>query len=89
MSLPHTQPRDMLEIAQDEFIMKDKIKAFLADGPKSILEMSEALGYPTNEIMVWVAGMRRYAEVEEVGRPDVDGYFKYELKEQTNEESGE
>ncbi len=88
MIVPHTKPRDMLEIAQDEFIMKDRIAAVLADGPKSISELSEKLGYPTNEIMVWVAGMRRYAELEEVGRPDLDGYFKYELKEKT-EESGE
>jgi len=85
MSVPHTKPRNMLEIAQDEFIMKDRIAAVLADGPKSISELSEALGYPTNEIMVWVAGMRRYAELEEVGRPDLDGYFKYELKEKTEE----
>jgi len=88
MSLPHTKPRDMLEIAQDEFIMKDRIAKLLENGPMSIRELSDALGYPTNEVLVWVAGMRRYAEIEEVGRPDVDGYFKYELKEQTNE-SGE
>ncbi len=88
MIVPHTKPRDMLDIAQDEFVMKDRIAAVLADGPKSISELSEKLGYPTNEIMVWVAGMRRYAELEEVGRPDLDGYFKYELKEKT-EESGD
>ncbi len=88
MSLPHTKPRDMLEIAQDEFIMKDRIAELLADGPKTVKELSDSLGYPTNEVMVWVAGMRRYAELEEVGRPDVDGYFKYELKEKNNE-SGE
>jgi hypothetical protein len=68
--------------------MKDRIAKLLENGPMSIRELSDALGYPTNEVMVWVAGMRRYAEIEEVGRPDVDGYFKYELKEQTNE-SGE
>jgi hypothetical protein len=83
--MPHTKPRDMLEIAQDEFIMKDRIAAALADGPKSIKELSDELGSPTNEVMVWVAGMRRYAELEEIGRPDVDGYFKYELKEKTDE----
>lgn len=88
MIVPHTKPRDMLDIAQDEFVMKDRIAAVLADGPKSISELSEKLGYPTNEIMVWVAGMRRYLELEEVGRPDLDGYFKYELKEKT-EESGD
>jgi len=88
MSAIRTKPRSMLEIAQDEFIMKDHIAAFLADGPKSVAEIAEALAAPTNEVMVWLAGMRRYAEIEEVGRPDVDGYFKYELKEQS-EESGD
>ena len=29
--------------------------------------------------------MRRYGMIEETGRPDVDGYFKYEFKEQEEE----
>ncbi|MEN7974106.1 MAG: hypothetical protein ABFR47_09775, partial [Verrucomicrobiota bacterium] len=61
------------------------IADLLREGPKTIMELSEALGHPTNEVTVWLFGMRRYAEVEEVGRPDLDGYFKYELKEPEEE----
>ena len=73
-----TPLRSMLEIAQDEMIMKDRIAEVLREEPRTIPELAEILGYPTREITVWLFGMRRYGEVEEVGRPDVDGYFKYE-----------
>jgi hypothetical protein len=73
--------RDMREVMRDEMIMKDRISALLQDGTKSIPEISEALGAPNHETVCWVMAMRRYGMVEEVGRPDVDGYFKYEFKE--------
>ena len=72
--------RHMLDIAQDEMIMRDRIAAILAGGPMTIPELAEALGYPTREVTVWLFGMRRYGLVEEIGRADVDGYFQYELK---------
>ncbi len=82
-----TQPelRDMLEIAQDEFIMRDRILDILKDGPKTILEITEIMGYPSREVVIWLFGLRRYGFVEEVGRADLDGYFKYELKEEEPE----
>jgi len=75
---PHL--RHMLDIAQDEMIMRDRIAAVLAEGGKTIPELAETLGYSTREVTVWLFGMRRYGLVEEVGRADVDGYFHYELK---------
>lgn len=74
-----TRLRDMLDIAQDEMIMKDRIAGVLAEGPKTIPELAETLGSPTREVTVWLFGMRRYGTVEEIGRADVDGYFQYEL----------
>jgi len=70
----------MLDIAQDEMIMRDRIADALAGGTKTIPELAEALGYTPREVTVWLFGMRRYGLVEEVGRADVDGYFHYELK---------
>jgi predicted ArsR family transcriptional regulator len=88
MSKPQAPLRDMLEIAQDEFIMRDRIRDILKkEGPKAILELAEILDYPPREVTVWLFGLRRYGEVEEVGRPDVDGYFKYEYLEKQEEES--
>jgi len=85
MSTTPTSPRSMLEIAQDEFIMKDRIAAALREEHRTIPELAEVLGYPTTEVTVWLFGMRRYGEVEEVGRPDVDGYFKYEWKDKSED----
>ena len=74
-----TRLRDMLDIAQDEMIMRDRIADILEQGPKTIPEIAETLGCPSREVTVWLFGMRRYGLVEVVGRADVDGYFQYEL----------
>ncbi len=71
--------RDMLDIAQDEMVMRDRIAAILQQGPKTIPELAENLSYSTREVTVWLFGMRRYGLVEEIGRANVDGYFQYEL----------
>ena len=79
MSSPEKIQRDILEIAHDEMMMKDRIAVVLEDGPKTIPELAEAMGYPSYEVTIWLFAMRRYNQIEEVGHPDVDGYFKYEL----------
>ena len=82
--------RTMLEIVQDEMIMKDRISEVLKIETKTIPELSEALSVPSYELNIWLAAMLRYNEVEAVGRADVDGYFKYELtgKKSVVEEEG-
>jgi predicted Rossmann fold nucleotide-binding protein DprA/Smf involved in DNA uptake len=77
-----TKLRPMLDIAQDELVMRDRIADLLEQGPKTIPELAESLGYSTREVTVWLFGMRRYGLIEEIGRADVDGYFQYELAEQ-------
>ncbi len=80
MSNSHTtRLRDMLDIAQDEMVMRDRIAGILAQGPMTIPEIAQTLGCPSREVTVWLFGMRRYGLVEEIGRADVDGYFQYEL----------
>jgi hypothetical protein len=81
MSVTCEIERNMLEIVQDEMIMKDRIAEVLAAGPKTIPEISEALGHSSYEVTIWLFAMRRYGSIEEMGRADVDGYFKYELVE--------
>jgi hypothetical protein len=71
--------RDIREIVHDEMIMQDRIAEILKDGPQTIPELAEAMGYPSHEVVIWLFAMRRYGEVEVVGKPDVDGYFKYKL----------
>lgn len=74
--------RDLREVLRDEMVMRDKIAAVLADGPKTIPEIAEAIDQPSPEVVCWVMAMRRYGRLEAVGRPDDDGYFKYELSEE-------
>jgi len=64
---------------RDEMVMKDKIAALLKDGPKTIPEIAAGLACPGNEVMYWVMAMRRYGKLSEIGRPDDDGYFQYQL----------
>ena len=81
MSAAGVIERDMLAIVQDEMIMTDRIAALLREEPRTIPELAELLSAPAYEVNVWLAAMRRYGNVEAVGRADVDGYFKYELGE--------
>ncbi len=71
--------RGIDEIVRDEMIMKDRIANLLKGGPQTIPELADAMGYPSHEVTIWLFAMRRYGQVEAVGRPDVDGYFKYQL----------
>jgi hypothetical protein len=81
--------RDIQEIVHDEMIMKDRIAKILQDGPRTIPELAEAMGYPSHEVTIWLFAMRRYGEVEVIGKPDGDGYFKYELaKSQDRQDEG-
>ncbi|HUI90305.1 MAG TPA: hypothetical protein VLX61_16420 [Anaerolineales bacterium] len=78
--------RDMQEIVHDEMIMRDRIAKLLSAGPQTIPELAGALKYPSHEVTIWLFAMRRYGEIEAVGKPDVDGYFKYALVKQQLEE---
>jgi len=89
MSNPGKIRRDILEIVHDEMIMKDRIAKILEDGPRTIPELAEALGYPSHEVTIWLFAMRRYGEVEAVGRPDMDGYYSYELTKKKRQNEGE
>ena len=81
----NTTKRDMREVMRDEMIMRDRIVATLKEESKTVPEVSEVLGTPEYETVYWMMAMRRYGMVEEVGRPDIDGYFKYEFREQEEE----
>lgn len=77
--------RDDSEIMRDEMIMRDKIRDLLTEGAKTIPELAETLDAPSHEVVLWVMGMRRYGAVEEVGRPNDNGYFQYALAREEKE----
>jgi len=68
--------RDVREIIREEMLMRDRVLAVLGAGPKTVPEIAAALGYPSEEVMFWVMGMRKYGVVAET--EEEDGYFKYQ-----------
>lgn len=71
--------RDVGEIMRDEMVVRDAIAAFVADGPKTIPEIAEHLGYPRHEVVIWVMAMWKYGMLRSTGEPDAEGYCQYEL----------
>jgi len=75
-------PRDHAEILRDEMVMRDRIAALLSDGPKTIPEIAESMGFPANEVTLWIMAMWRYGRIAVTGKPDDDGYFRYILRDE-------
>jgi predicted Rossmann fold nucleotide-binding protein DprA/Smf involved in DNA uptake len=69
--------RDPREVMREEPVMRPRILAALADGPRTVPEIAQAIGAPTHETLFWVMGMRRYGWVAEIKGSDADGYFQY------------
>lgn len=69
--------RDIGEVMRDGMIMRDRITTLVSEAPRTIPEIAAALEHPANEVMYWVMTMWRYGSLEEVGKPDVEGYYKY------------
>lgn len=77
-----TELRPPYEVIREEMVMHAPIRAALADGPLTIPQVAERLGFPTHEVVYWVMGMRRYNHVVELPEADEDGYFLYAIKGQ-------
>lgn len=73
-----TANRDPREVIREEPVMRPRILAALADGPRTVPEIAAAIGAPTHETVFWIMGMRRYGWVTEIKGSDADGYFQYE-----------
>lgn len=73
--------RDVREIIREEPLMHRQILAALGDGPLTMPEIARAINQPSDEVVFWVMGMRRYAKLVELPEADDDGYFQYEIKQ--------
>jgi len=69
--------RNMAEVMRDEMVMKEKIHSILKEDPKTIPEIASILKHPSAETILWVMAMWRYGFLEEVGKPNDEGYYKY------------
>ncbi len=58
--------RDIREVIREEPWVRPRLLALLRrDGPLSVPALAAASGFPADEVMVWVAGLRRYGQVTE------------------------
>ena len=64
--------REVVEVIREELLMHKPILAAVAHGPKTIAEIADAVGAPTEEVVYWVMGMRRYGLLVESGEEDGD-----------------
>ena len=81
--------RDIREIIRDEMVMRSKILKILKDGPKTVPEVAKALREPTEEVMFWMMGMRKYGYIEETQDITDEGFYRYELTEKGRSENGD
>jgi len=69
--------REPREVIREEMAMQRAVLQALADGPLTLPAIAARLGRPSEEVVYWVMGMRRYGLVQEDGDADDDGYFAY------------
>ena len=75
----NTTLRDPREIIREEPGMHAPILAALKAGPLTVPEIAEVIGHPSDEVLFWVMGMRRYGHVIEVEDATDEGYFRYAI----------
>ena len=69
--------RDVREVIRDEHVMRRRILKALESGPLTVPEIAMAIGSPSDEVMFWVMGMRRFGRLVEIDEADDEGYFRY------------
>lgn len=72
-----TPLRDPREVIREEPLMHAPILAAVADQPLTIAGIAERLSRPTQEVVYWVMGMRRYGLLVEGPEADDDGFFTF------------
>ncbi len=74
--------RDLGEVLRDEMFLRDRIIGLLREGPKTIPDLAETLGYPSHEVTRWVMAMRRYGTIAEMLKSRADDYYQYRLTDE-------
>jgi len=69
--------RDVREIIREEPAMHGQILRALDAGPLTVPEIALAINQPSEEVVFWVMGMRRYGRIVEIPEANDDGYFLY------------
>jgi predicted Rossmann fold nucleotide-binding protein DprA/Smf involved in DNA uptake len=71
--------RDVREIIREEPFMRRTILAAIGDGALTVPEIAAAIGQPTDEVMYWVMGMRKYGWLVEEKEVTDEGLYRYRV----------
>ena len=58
--------------------IKKAIKQSITDSSKTVLEISEEIGYPTERVFWFITSLRKYGEIAET-KEHKDLYYTYQL----------
>lgn len=75
--------RDIREVVRDEPLLRSRLLELLQDGPLTVPELAAAGGFPEDEVMVWMMGLRKYGYVAEQPGETAEGYFRYAAVERS------
>ena len=64
--IDRTETLEIREVVREEMAVHGRILEAVKEGPRTMPEIAEAVGYPTHEVVFWVMGMRRYGWLSEV-----------------------
>ncbi len=70
--------RNIAEAMRDEMAMRERILSLLNESPRTVPEVADALECSANNAMFWMMAMWRYGSIEEVGKRDGEGYYRYQ-----------
>ena len=70
--------RDIREVIREEPLVRGRlVELLLRDGPLTVPEVAERAGFPEDEVMVWMMGLRKYGYIAEQKAATGDDYHRY------------
>jgi hypothetical protein len=72
-------PQALLQLTRRQAAIRKQLTKALQEGPKTVLDLAAASGFPTHEVFWHLMAMKKYGEIVE--GEERDGYFEYALKE--------
>ena len=69
--------RDLKEVLREGMSLQREVLAALAQGPRTIPELAEALHRPSREVTLWVMMLRRYGKVADLPKSPAEEYAHY------------
>jgi len=74
-------PRELVERNRQQSMTRKRITEALRSKPSTVPELAREIDQPSHEVLWHVMGMKKYGKVVEAEQ--VDGYFKYQLIDET------